>query len=58
LCFEVRDTGAGFDANGTMSSGAGFVNMSDRVGAIGGALTVQSAPGQGTTVSGRIPVSR
>jgi signal transduction histidine kinase len=58
LCFEVRDTGAGFDATGTMSSGAGFVNMSDRVGAIGGALTVQSAPGQGTTVSGRIPVSR
>ncbi|HTZ07811.1 MAG TPA: histidine kinase [Acidimicrobiales bacterium] len=56
LCFEVRDTGAGFDAKGTLSSGAGFVNMSDRVGAIGGSVSVQSAPGQGTTVAGRIPV--
>jgi len=56
LSFEVRDTGAGFDANGKLSSGAGFVNMSDRVGAIGGTVTVVSAPGQGTTVAGRIPV--
>jgi signal transduction histidine kinase len=56
LSFEVRDTGAGFDANGKLASGAGFVNMSDRVGAIGGTVTVASAPGQGTTVAGRIPV--
>jgi signal transduction histidine kinase len=57
LSFEVRDTGAGFDANGKLASGAGFVNMSDRVGAIGGTVSVQSALGQGTTVAGRIPVS-
>jgi len=31
--------------------------MSDRVGAIGGSLKVQSAPGQGTRISGRIPVA-
>jgi signal transduction histidine kinase len=30
--------------------------MSDRVGAIGGSVEVRSAPGAGTTVSGRIPV--
>jgi signal transduction histidine kinase len=58
LCFEVRDTGAGFDSNGTKASGAGFVNMSDRVGAIGGTVTVQSTPGEGTTVAGRIPIGR
>ncbi len=56
LSFEVRDTGAGFDAKGTLASGAGFVNMSDRVGAIGGSVTVKSAPGEGTTIEGRIPL--
>ena len=56
LCFEVADTGAGFDAGGIAGKGAGFVNMSDRVGAIGGTVSVRSAPGEGTTVSGRIPL--
>ena len=36
--------------------GHGFVNMSDRVGAFGGSVTVDSAPGQGTRISGRIPL--
>jgi signal transduction histidine kinase len=58
LCFEVRDTGAGFDANGSLAKGAGFVNMSDRVGAIGGSVEVRSAKGEGTTVAGRIPITR
>jgi signal transduction histidine kinase len=58
LCFEVRDTGAGFDANGSLVKGAGFINMSDRVGAIGGSVEVRSAKGEGTTVAGSIPISR
>ena len=57
LHFEVSDTGAGFDAAGSRGKGAGFVNMSDRVGAIGGSVEVRSAVGAGTTVSGRIPVT-
>ena len=57
LNFEVRDTGAGFDSKGTLASGAGFVNMSDRVGAIGGTVSVTSAPGEGTTIEGHIPLS-
>ena len=56
LCFEVRDTGVGFDAAGEKGHGAGFVNMSDRVGAIGGTVRVHSALGQGTAVTGRIPL--
>jgi len=32
------------------------VNMADRVGAIGGTIAVESAPGQGTTIRGRIPL--
>src|SRR3954468_4167732 len=57
LLFEVADNGAGFDPASRSNLGAGFVNMSDRVGAIGGSLKVQSAPGKGTKISGRIPVA-
>ncbi len=56
LCFEVGDDGAGFDASGSAIRGHGFINMVDRVGAIGGTLGVDSAPGKGTRVSGRIPL--
>ena len=57
LLFDVADNGAGFDPASRPHLGAGFTNMSDRVGAIGGSLKVQSAPGQGTKISGRIPVT-
>jgi signal transduction histidine kinase len=56
LMFEVSDTGVGFELNGGKPRGAGFVNMNDRVGAIGGSITVRSEPGHGTTITGRIPV--
>jgi signal transduction histidine kinase len=52
--FEVIDDGAGFDVAGN-PTGSGFVNMSDRLGAIGGSLDVQSAPGRGTRVIGWLP---
>jgi signal transduction histidine kinase len=55
LLFEVSDDGAGFDTRRTGTS-AGFTNMNDRVGAIGGSLRIESAPGRGTKVSGVIPV--
>jgi signal transduction histidine kinase len=35
--------------------GAGFRNMADRLGALGGSLQVESAPQRGGTVSGAIP---
>jgi signal transduction histidine kinase len=60
LAFAVADDGAGFDAGGMEATaggrGHGFVNMSDRLGAIGGTLTVESAPGAGTTISGVVPI--
>jgi signal transduction histidine kinase len=56
LRFEVSDDGAGFDAGGAKGKGAGFVNMGDRVGAMGGTVQVNSAPGQGTALAGRIPL--
>jgi signal transduction histidine kinase len=57
LVFEVRDDGAGFDLTGGAGGGHGFVNMGDRVGAIGGTIAVESAPARGTVIRGRIPLA-
>jgi signal transduction histidine kinase len=57
LTFEVSDDGAGFNATDAATEGHGFVNMADRLGAFGGTVRVRSAPGQGTTVSGTLPLT-
>jgi signal transduction histidine kinase len=56
LEFEVADDGVGFDAAQT-SYGTGLQGMADRVAAIGGTLDVRAAPGEGTTVTGRVPLA-
>jgi signal transduction histidine kinase len=53
--FDVRDDGRGFDPAAT-AYGTGVQGMRDRLAALGGALTVDSAPGRGTTVVGVLPV--
>ena len=55
LSFEVTDNGIGFDTT-TTSYGTGLQGMADRVSAQGGTLEVRSKPGEGTTVTGRVPV--
>jgi signal transduction histidine kinase len=55
LAFSVTDDGSGFDAN-RVGGGSGLQNMSDRVEALDGALSVASSAGRGTTVSGTVPV--
>ncbi len=57
LIFEVRDDGAGFEVS-SRGVGAGFVNMNDRLGAVGGSLRVESTPGRGTRVTGTIPLDQ
>ena len=52
--FCVADTGAGF-APAVSADGHGFVNMRDRLGAVGSTLVVDSAPGSGTRIGGHIP---
>jgi signal transduction histidine kinase len=53
LSFDVDDDGAGFDPQ-HLGSGAGLTNMSDRLGAVGGMLRIESAPGKGTHVHGAV----
>jgi signal transduction histidine kinase len=56
LEFTVTDDGTGFDT-ATASHGTGLQGMADRLAAAGGTLRINSAPGNGTTISGRLPVS-
>jgi two-component system NarL family sensor kinase len=47
----IQDDGCGFDpANGERGGGFGLSNMRERVERIGGNLTLDTAPGRGTTV--------
>ena len=50
--FEVTDNGPGFDP--AAAAAPGLRNMSDRLAALGGSCQVDSSPGQGTTITGRI----
>jgi signal transduction histidine kinase len=55
LSFEVADDGRGFDPSAS-HEGMGLVSLEDRLGAVGGTLTVKSAPDRGTVVSGVVPL--
>jgi signal transduction histidine kinase/ligand-binding sensor domain-containing protein len=50
----VQDDGKGFDPDG-QSRGNGLGNMRRRAQAMGGNVTIQSRPGQGTTVRVKLP---
>jgi signal transduction histidine kinase len=55
LTFEVTDDGRGFDRQRT-PMGSGLQNMADRLAAAGGSLEIRSRPGEGTTVTGALPI--
>ena len=40
----------------TASRGSGLQGIADRLAALGGEVTIRSAPGDGTTVTGHLPV--
>ncbi len=57
----IRDNGAGFDpatprTRGRESGGFGLINMRERARLLGGELTAQSEPGQGTLVEAILPL--
>jgi signal transduction histidine kinase len=56
LRFQTRDSGVGFTPNGT-ALGQGLINMRDRLGAVGGNLTLTSRAGDGTVVGGCVPLA-
>jgi len=57
----VEDDGRGFDAEKTLSDGdverrLGLLGMRERAELLGGNLTIESAPGRGTSVFVQIPL--
>ena len=56
LRFEIVDDGVGFDTGSGAGVGHGFINMADRLGAFGGTVDVVSAPGDGTRITGTVPL--
>jgi signal transduction histidine kinase len=55
VTLTITDDGAGFDAADATRDGLGLTSMRDRAEAVGGALTVESAPGAGTVVRVEVP---
>jgi signal transduction histidine kinase len=59
ILLDVRDDGSGFDLAAPVGTGSGggfgLAGMRERAAALGGTLTVESAPGQGTTVAAALP---
>jgi signal transduction histidine kinase len=56
LTFEIHDDGPGFEVRG-VSRGMGIDIMQDRIDALDGDLSIESSPGNGTRVIGRISLT-
>ena len=54
---KVADNGAGFDPSAA-TTGFGLAGMRERVELLGGELTIESAPGDGTTITAAMPAVR
>ncbi|WP_405878861.1 GAF domain-containing sensor histidine kinase [Streptomyces sp. NBC_01136] len=57
VVLRVGDDGSGFDPTAIRTAGRhlGLVSMRDRSSGVGGTLTVESAPGRGTTIEMEVP---
>lgn len=58
LTVEIHDQGRGFEPDTVLAAGAGsgLVGMRERAALLGGQLTVESAPGQGTRIRAHLPL--
>ena len=56
LCLSISDDGQGFVPESGRSTSFGLVGMRERVLMLGGTLSLHSEPGEGTTLSVRVPL--
>jgi len=56
LTFDLSDDGQGCEP-ATIRNGHGLRNISDRIHAIGGTLTIHTKPGDGVHLHGHIPIA-
>jgi signal transduction histidine kinase len=57
ISLSIVDDGVGFDP-ARVNAGFGLVGMHDRVALVGGTVSVDSAPGDGTTIRATVPARR
>ncbi|HVD88187.1 MAG TPA: histidine kinase [Jatrophihabitantaceae bacterium] len=57
LTIDISDTGAGNRAE-ILHAGHGITNMTDRLGAVGGTLTVDTGPNTGVHLHAHIPITK
>ncbi len=57
VAFSIEDAGHGFDVTATLLDGArfGLQTMRERMGLVGGSLSIDSEPGRGTRVVAHVP---
>jgi signal transduction histidine kinase len=56
ILLEVRDNGRGFDPIGPFPGHLGLLSMWERAMKMGATLTIESVPGQGTSLNVRTPL--
>jgi len=56
VLLDVRDDGVGLPAGADDGPGFGLRNMRRRVRGVGGAMEIETAPGEGTAISVRVPL--
>ena len=54
VILEVRDDGKGFEATGSFPGHLGLHSMRERIESLDGALQIESAPGEGTSIRAHI----
>ncbi len=55
MALVVQDDGKGFELESVRDGGLGLIGMRERVGLLGGRLTVESSDGAGTMLKVEVP---
>jgi PAS domain S-box-containing protein len=58
ICLSVHDSGIGFDPiEAVKGRGLGLISMKERLNLVGGELSIESQPGNGTTIRAWVPLT-
>ena len=59
LLLEISDNGRGFDVQqARLAAGLGLISMRERVNLVKGTMEIVSAPGKGTRISAKVPLTQ
>jgi signal transduction histidine kinase len=58
ITLAIRDDGSGFDVRSVRKGGLGLASMEERIRLVHGDLSIESAPGHGTSIRAAVPLPR